>query len=105
MFFGFFHFLTPGTPSGGVHNLDTLLNNYDVAGIPTNGEFSSSLFSCFQNIIPSCVFSFFCPCIMFSQVLYSILKMSFIHDKIFINILIFLFWNCTVYLLHSLYFL
>src|SRR3546814_2375119 len=36
------------------------------AGIPT-GEWSSSLFACYQNILPSCVVSFFCPCVMFGQ--------------------------------------
>jgi Cys-rich protein (TIGR01571 family) len=61
-------FATPGVASGGNLNLDTPINNFDIAGIPTNGDFSSPLWGCFENVVPSCVLSFFCPCIMFGQV-------------------------------------
>ena len=55
-------------PTGlGDERLDRPISNSDVAGIPT-GAWSSSLYGCFGNIIPSCFLSFFCPCIMFSQV-------------------------------------
>lgn len=49
-----------------IHRLDQPLSNYDVAGIPT-GAWSSNLCDCFSNL-NSCILSFFCPCIMFSQV-------------------------------------
>ena len=49
-------------------NLDSPLSNYDVIGVPT-GQWSSGFFSCFQNIIPSCVLSFCCPCIMWAQII------------------------------------
>ena len=81
-------FIQPGVASGGLQELDTPLNNFDVAGnytiefdlfvlnlvnfvlgIPSGGEFSSGLFGCFENIVPSCILSFFCPCIMFAQVI------------------------------------
>lgn len=58
----------PGVASGGHQNLDSPLNNFDIAGIPTNGDFSSPLWGCFENLAPSCILSFFFPCIMFGQV-------------------------------------
>lgn len=48
-------------------NLDRPVSNFDVAGVPT-GAWSSSILGCFNNIFPSCLFSFCCPCIMWSQV-------------------------------------
>lgn len=50
-----------------IHRLDQPLSNYDIAGIPTGG-WSSNLWDCFSNL-NSCLMSFFCPCIMFSQVI------------------------------------
>jgi hypothetical protein len=47
--------------------LDRPMSNYDVLGVPT-GAWSSGFFDCFSNIVPSCVLSFFCPCIMWSQI-------------------------------------
>lgn len=60
-------FAAPGVASGGVQVLDQPLNNFDTAGIPT-GAWSSPLFGCFSNIIPSCVLSFCCPCVLWAQV-------------------------------------
>jgi len=68
MFFWRGMFPGPGVASGGQQNLDSPLNNFDIAGIPTDGEFSSPLLGCFENVLPSCFLSFFCPCIMFGQV-------------------------------------
>jgi hypothetical protein len=48
-------------------NLDRPLSNYDVLGIPT-GTWSTGLCGCFENIVPSCVMSFCCPCFMWAQV-------------------------------------
>ena len=66
MFFGRMRLLM-----GGMRNQDELLDrplsNYDVIGIPT-GEWSSGMFDCFQNLVPSCILSFFCPCIMWAQI-------------------------------------
>ncbi len=53
--------------AGGRENLDRPVNNYDVAGIP-RGQWSSGLFSCLSNILPSCLFSFCCTPILWSQV-------------------------------------
>lgn len=47
--------------------LDRPLSNFDVLGIPT-GAWSSGLLECHQNIVPSCVLSFFCPCVMWAQI-------------------------------------
>ena len=47
--------------------LDRPTSNFDVAGIPTE-SWSSSLMGCLSNLRPSCLLSFFCPCIMWSQV-------------------------------------
>ena len=52
----------------GEENLDRPESNFDIAGIPTE-QWSSNLFQCYQNIVPSCVLSFFCPCTMFSQII------------------------------------
>jgi len=49
------------------NNVDQPLSNYDVIGIPTT-QWSSHLFACYENILPSCVVSFFCPCIMWAQI-------------------------------------
>lgn len=51
----------------GDENLDSPLSNYDVIGVPT-GQWSSSIFGCFENVLPSCVLSFFCPCVMWAQI-------------------------------------
>jgi hypothetical protein len=47
--------------------LDRPPNNFDIAGIP-RGQWSSGFFCCLQNIVPSCILSFFCPCMMWGQV-------------------------------------
>lgn len=66
MFFGRrFRFLMG--PSHAEELLDRPLSNFDVLGIPT-GEWSSGFFECFNNVVPSCVLSFFCPCVMWSQI-------------------------------------
>lgn len=65
MFFGRFRLLMGRGPAEEL--LDRPLSNFDVLGIPT-GAWSSSLFGCFNNVIPSCVLSFFCPCIMWGQI-------------------------------------
>lgn len=48
-------------------NLDSPMSNFDVIGVPT-GRWSSHFFGCFENIMPSCILSFFCPCIMWAQI-------------------------------------
>jgi len=63
---GLFFWGVHGGPSG-EETLDQPLSNYDVIGIPTE-RWSSPLYGCFSNIIPSCVVSFFCPCIMWGQI-------------------------------------
>lgn len=60
------HFLY-GPGAHGDEYLDRPPSNFDVGGIP-QGKWSSGLFACHQNIMPSCFMSFFCPCIMFGQV-------------------------------------
>lgn len=50
-----------------VIQLDRPQNNFDIAGVPT-GHWESGLFSCLSNVIPSCVLSFFCPCVMWAQI-------------------------------------
>ncbi len=62
-----FFFRIQGGGRAAEENLDRPLSNFDVIGIPTE-EWSSSLFSCHQNLVPSCVMSFFCPCIMWAQI-------------------------------------
>jgi len=57
-----------GTGGREVDNLDQPLNNFDVIGIPTQ-RWSSHCFACYENILPSCVVSFFCPCIMWGQII------------------------------------
>jgi hypothetical protein len=57
----------------GQENLDRPPSNYDVAGIPTgswedNKSECFSLLSLHKNILPSCFFSFFCPCLMWAQI-------------------------------------
>eukprot|EP01036_Dinobryon_divergens_P025319 gene25319-33850_t len=47
--------------------LDSPLTNFDIINVPTK-RWSSSLFSCHKNLVPSCVLAFFCPCILFAQV-------------------------------------
>lgn len=56
--------------SGGVgeERLDQPLSNYDVIGIPTH-QWSSCFFACYENIIPSCMVAFCCPCILWGQVI------------------------------------
>lgn len=56
-----------GGHNGGPEQLDRPVTNFDTIGVPTK-EWSSGFFSCFQNIMPSCVMSFLCPCVMFGQV-------------------------------------
>lgn len=56
-----------GGPNPGEEHLDSPLSNFDVMGVPT-GTWSSSLFACQENVVPSCVLSFFCPCIMWAQI-------------------------------------
>jgi hypothetical protein len=51
----------------GEEQLDQPLSNFDVIGIPT-GSWSSGFFACHENCLPSCIVSFFCPCIMWSQI-------------------------------------
>jgi hypothetical protein len=66
MFLGRFRFLF-GAGGQMADNLDRPLSNYDVLGIPT-GTWSTGLCGCFENIIPSCVMSFCCPCFMWAQI-------------------------------------
>jgi hypothetical protein len=47
--------------------LDRPFSNFDVIGVPT-GAWSSNLCDCFSNMIPSCVVSFCCPCVMWAQI-------------------------------------
>lgn len=47
--------------------LDRPISNYDIIGIPTR-NWSSAFCGCFSNIIPSCVLAFFCPCVLWAQV-------------------------------------
>ncbi len=61
-----FQFLIPGGRQG-EENLDRPLSNFDVIGIPT-GQWSSSFCDCLQNIVPSCLLSSCCPCIMWAQI-------------------------------------
>lgn len=55
-------------------NLDRPNSNFDIAGIPTGSweeESNSeccSLLSLHRNIIPSTIYSFFCPCLMWAQI-------------------------------------
>ncbi|RYY73251.1 hypothetical protein EON63_20115 [archaeon] len=51
----------------GEEALDRPITNFDVIGIPT-GAWSSGFFACHENILPSCLLSFFCPCVQWSQV-------------------------------------
>lgn len=55
-----------GGPTG-QERLDQPLSNFDIIGIPT-GTWSTHLFACWENIVPSCVVSFCCPCIMWAQI-------------------------------------
>ena len=51
-------------------DLDFSVSNIDVVGIPT-GKWSTSLFSDYftcRNLIPSCILSTCCPCVMFGQI-------------------------------------
>jgi len=61
-------FLRGGRFRSGQENLDRPASNFDVAGIPT-GQWSSGLFECYKNIVPSCLLSFLCPCVMLAQVI------------------------------------
>lgn len=65
MFFARLRLLSPG--SSGPENVDRPLSNFDVIGIPTE-QWSSHMFSCFENMVPSCLLSFFCPCVMWGQI-------------------------------------
>lgn len=47
--------------------LDRPANNFDVVGIPL-GQWSSHFCACWTNCIPSCLLAFFCPCILWAQV-------------------------------------
>jgi hypothetical protein len=58
-------FMLRGQPAAEL--LDRPISNYDVLGVPT-GTWSSGFCDCFSNVVPSCVLSFFCPCIMWSQI-------------------------------------
>lgn len=53
--------------ASGPENVDRPLSNFDVIGVPT-GAWSSSFFGCFENMIPSCIVSTFCPCIIWGQI-------------------------------------
>ncbi len=48
--------------------LDRPISNFDVIGVPSGGDWSSSLLACHENIIPSCIMSFCCPCILWAQI-------------------------------------
>lgn len=65
MFFGRLRFLFGSGPMP--ENLDRPLSNFDVLGIPT-GFWTTGVFGCFENIMPSCLLSFLCPCIMWGQI-------------------------------------
>lgn len=65
--FGFrLQFLVPGGRQA-PETLDQPLSNYDVIGVPTH-VWSSSLFSCLDNLVPSCLLSLFCPCVLWAQI-------------------------------------
>lgn len=51
----------------GRERLDQPLSNFDVIGVPT-GAWDSSLFQFYRNLIPSCLVSFLCPCVMWGQI-------------------------------------
>lgn len=51
----------------GRERLDQPLSNFDVIGVPT-GAWDSSLFQFYRNLIPSCLISFLCPCVMWGQI-------------------------------------
>jgi hypothetical protein len=51
----------------GPENLDRPLSNFDVIGIPTDA-WSSPIWACYENMIPSCVLAFCCPCVLWSQI-------------------------------------
>lgn len=60
-----------GGGGGGQEILDTPLSNFDIIGVPTQA-WSSGFFSgffCCENVVPSCLLSIFCPCLVFSQVI------------------------------------
>jgi Cys-rich protein (TIGR01571 family) len=62
----FRQFMMTGGPIGN-EPLDQPLSNFDVIGVPT-GEWSSHIFACYENILPSCIVSFMCPCVMWGQI-------------------------------------
>jgi hypothetical protein len=66
MFFRHGRFMLFGGRVGG-EQLDQPLSNFDVIGIPTRA-WSSHLFACYENCLPSCCVAFTCPCIMWGQV-------------------------------------
>mmetsp|Transcript_16774 Transcript_16774/g.25207 ORF Transcript_16774/g.25207 Transcript_16774/m.25207 type:complete len:304 (+) Transcript_16774:54-965(+) len=51
----------------GTETLDRPTNNYDMAGVP-RGHWSSGLFGCLENIVPSCILAFCCTPVLWSQV-------------------------------------
>lgn len=51
----------------GEATLDQPINNFDTIGIP-QGAWSSGFCACYENIIPSCLLSFCCPCFQWAQV-------------------------------------
>lgn len=64
MIFGF-QFMFSGPV--GRERTDQPLSNFDIIGIPTE-NWSSHLFACYENILPSCIVSFCCPCIAWGQI-------------------------------------
>jgi hypothetical protein len=51
----------------GAERLDQPLSNFDVIGISTR-SWSSHFCACYENILPSCIVSFCCPCVMWGQI-------------------------------------
>jgi hypothetical protein len=62
----FFSFLFPSGQQG-QENLDRPLSNFDVIGVPVD-QWSSSIWACHQNVLPSCLVAFLCPCVLWAQV-------------------------------------
>lgn len=110
----FRHFLNAG-PTGD-EQLDRPITNFDIIGIPT-GSWSSSFFSCYQNIFPSCCFSFFFPYILWSQIVvrsqipffislknYTVIYRKYSGYNFFINFFLLLIIICAAFLFLSIYF-
>lgn len=67
MFWGRLLGRSPASPSPDQENLDRPFSNFDIAGVPTK-QWSSGFFEFYQNLVPSCLLSCFCPCLLFAQV-------------------------------------